>query len=337
MKNSLFFGIVCLMLIITIFEIVSAAPAAPSPTCKITGEITNVTFRSSYFQEDNGLPCNFGGRNVTSSYLLSVKINDLSTVREDGDYTCENIYPVDSKVSLILNFNYFFMDANYSIGKIIEGEIHFGGDECSSGTYLYNHTLGDNNSGNCNNLYWFDNDNKSCEQKKFCGMYMYQGLQTFESKGQCEKAINSVNNKSQPFCGNGICEVGEADDIYNCPERFEKKDGTCEVSIPPSYIGTCLQDCINTFNLSNGRKAEIKIMPETASARAIERLGELNFTIQLKEVGKDNVAYELTTEKEWKMLGLFKVKGKISVEVDAETGDVIEVHKPWWAFLASGI
>lgn len=139
----------------------------------------------------------------------------------------------------------------------------------------------------CKNLYWFDSDNKGCEQKEFCGLYMYQGLQTFESKVQCEKAL--IENK--------------------------------------------------TFTLSNGRKAEVKIMPETASTRAIERLGELNFTVQLKEVGKGDdakVVYELTGNKEGKFLGIFKIIAKVQVQVDAESGNV-KVIKPWWAFLASGI
>jgi hypothetical protein len=93
------------------------------------------------------------------------------------------------------------------------------------------------------------------------------------------------------------------------------------------------------FNLSNGRKAEIKIMPETASARAIERLGELNFTVELKEVGKGNetrAVYELTGNKQGKFLGIFKIMAKVRAQVDAETGDV-KVIKPWWSFLASGI
>lgn len=90
------------------------------------------------------------------------------------------------------------------------------------------------------------------------------------------------------------------------------------------------------FNLSNGRNAEIKIMPETASATAIERLGELNFTVQLKEVGNDKVAYELTGNKQGKFLGIFKIIAKVQAQVDAETGKV-KVIKPWWSFLASGI
>lgn len=39
-------------------------------------------------------------------------------------------------------------------------------------------------------------------------------------------------------------------------------------------------------------------------------------------------------EKQGKMLGLFKIKAKVSVEVDAETREVLKVHKPWWAFMA---
>ncbi|MEK6855322.1 MAG: hypothetical protein AABX73_03820 [Nanoarchaeota archaeon] len=141
----------------------------------------------------------------------------------------------------------------------------------------------------CKNLYWFDNENKECGQKEFCGLYVYQGLQTFESKTQCEKSLNPAENK--------------------------------------------------TFNLSNGRKAEIKIMPETASQKAIERLGELGFNVTLKEVGsgdKTKAVYELTGNKEGKFLGIFKIIAKVRAQVDAETGDV-KVIKPWWSFLASGI
>lgn len=92
--------------------------------------------------------------------------------------------------------------------------------------------------------------------------------------------------------------------------------------------------------LSNGRKAEIKIMPETASERARERLGELGFNITLKEVPIRNqsdlrLAYELEAQEEGKFLGLFKTKLKKQVQVDAETGQVIAVKKPWYSFLVA--
>lgn len=53
-----------------------------------------------------------------------------------------------------------------------------------------------NNSTGCKNLYWFDDTTNVCGQKQFCGMYMYLGLQTFESKAQCEKALNDSKNKT---------------------------------------------------------------------------------------------------------------------------------------------
>ena len=42
---------------------------------------------------------------------------------------------------------------------------------------------------NCKELWWFDKDNRTCQQKKFCGAFMYLGLRTFEIKDQCEKQL----------------------------------------------------------------------------------------------------------------------------------------------------
>jgi hypothetical protein len=174
----------------------------------------------------------------------------------------------------------------------------------------------------CKNLFWFDADNKSCGQKEFCGVYMYLGLQTFESKTQCEKAAG--NNPmpcpalAPPYCPQGGILIAQGKDERGCDK--------------PVKCG---------FNFSNGRQVEIKIMPETASQTAIDRLGELGFyTIELKEVGKGEdakPAYEITAEKQGKMLGLLKVKAKIKAYIDADTGELIKIKKPWWAFLASGL
>ena len=99
-----------------------------------------------------------------------------------------------------------------------------------------------------------------------------------------------------------------------------------------------------TTKLSNGMGAEIKVMPDTASERAIERLrlkvcsSENNCTIQLKEVGQGNqtrAAYEVQADKESRVLGLFRKKMHVQAQVDAETGEVIQAKKPWWAFVAS--
>ena len=89
---------------------------------------------------------------------------------------------------------------------------------------------------------------------------------------------------------------------------------------------------------------EIKIMPDTASERALERLRlkvcneTNNCTIELKDVGQRNEtrnAYEMQVQRHYKLLGLFKAKAENKAQIDAETGEVIQTKKPWWAFLAS--
>jgi len=86
-------------------------------------------------------------------------------------------------------------------------------------------------------------------------------------------------------------------------------------------------------NLSNGRNAEVKVMPSTASERALSILATKgNFTIELKEVGKGNetkLAYEVETETEGKFLGLFKTRAKVKTQVSAETGEILRIKKPF--------
>jgi hypothetical protein len=117
--------------------IVSAVPAAPSPTCKVTANVLNSTYQPAYFQEDNGIPCNSGGRDVPSSYLLQLKINSASTVTEDGSMSCDELYPLGKEISVIL----YNPTRDYSGVKVIEGDIHFGGDECNGGIFLTNYKI----------------------------------------------------------------------------------------------------------------------------------------------------------------------------------------------------
>ncbi len=96
--------------------------------------------------------------------------------------------------------------------------------------------------------------------------------------------------------------------------------------------------------LNNGRNAEVKVMPNVASEKALERLRLKNCVetegcmIELKEVGSgenSRLAYEVERERDSRVFGLFKARMKVRAQVDAESGEVIKVGKPWWAFLAS--
>ncbi len=96
--------------------------------------------------------------------------------------------------------------------------------------------------------------------------------------------------------------------------------------------------------LSNGKNAEIKVMPDKASETALERLRlktcseENGCSIELKEVGSGEqakLAYEVKTQRSSRVFGIFSAKMQVKAQVNAETGEVIQVNKPWWAFLAS--
>jgi hypothetical protein len=148
-----------------------------------------------------------------------------------------------------------------------------------------------------------------------------------------------------------LCTASDLEDLEVVEEGGTQKPDSCpQIAIPRCPEGSELESekdpegcalghkCVR--KLSNGRNSEIKIMPETASKNAIERLGELNFTVELKEVGKGDDAksiYELTGEKNGRFLGIFKIQARVQAQVDAETGEVISVKKPWWSFLATGI
>lgn len=93
--------------------------------------------------------------------------------------------------------------------------------------------------------------------------------------------------------------------------------------------------------LSNGMKAEVKVMPETASEKALEVLNakceETGCEIELKEVGKKEeakAAYEVKAQKQVKVLGFIKAQMRTQAQVDAETGEVVKTRNSWWGFLA---
>jgi len=93
--------------------------------------------------------------------------------------------------------------------------------------------------------------------------------------------------------------------------------------------------------LSNGKFAEVNVMPDKAAAIALYRMRancpESTCSVALKEVGEGDekkLAYEIETEQESSFL-FFKRKIAVRAEVDAETGKIIRTHKPWWAFFTN--
>ena len=63
-----------------------------------------------------------------------------------------------------------------------------GEGKCFDGTKCKN--LVSEPESQCWNLWYLDNDHRFCQEREFCGMYMYLGLYTFGTKGECESVLS---------------------------------------------------------------------------------------------------------------------------------------------------
>jgi len=60
-----------------------------------------------------------------------------------------------------------------------------------------------------------------------------------------------------------------------------------------------------------------------------------NVEIKIGNGNDTRLAYEIQIERHSRILGIFQKKMQIRTQVDAENGEIIDVNKPWWAFIAT--
>ncbi len=88
----------------------------------------------------------------------------------------------------------------------------------------------------------------------------------------------------------------------------------------------------------DGKEKEIKVLPDRASEIAKARLKAKfgNDSLEIKEITHKNtprVVYHLEGNSSGKFLGIFKSHMNVKTDIDAETGEVVVVNRPWWAFM----
>lgn len=185
---------------------------------------------------------------------------------------------------------------------------------------------GDNSDGNSNDDHGDDSTDDSADDNS----------SELEVEDEPESEVGD-SSKSEVEVERELSDKGE----FKLKLKFHNEEVESEFEFEEKREGneTKIQ-----AKLSNGRNAEIKIMPSTASETALARLRlkvcneSNNCTIQLKEVNVGNetrAAYEIQIERHSRILGIFSAKMHIETEVDAENGEVIGEHKPWWAFIAT--
>jgi hypothetical protein len=167
--------------------------------------------------------------------------------------------------------------------------------------------------------------------------------------GLCPSVLPSYGTQFYCIkCGDGICgekenkcncpeDCNESGEIKNCPDSssVECEGGKVVLDEVADENGCFNFKCIK--ELSNGQPAEIKITPGFASEVVSEKVGNLNFNIQLQEAEENSdlkFVYQTDEkEKEVRIFGIFKVKIKVSAQIDALTGET-RIKMPWWSIFA---
>jgi hypothetical protein len=88
----------------------------------------------------------------------------------------------------------------------------------------------------------------------------------------------------------------------------------------------------------DGKEKVIKVLPDRASEIAKARLKAKfgNESLEIREIKHKNlprVVYHLEGNSSGKFLGIVKTHMNVKTDIDAETGEVVVVKRPWWAFM----
>ncbi|MEN7982105.1 MAG: hypothetical protein ABFQ65_01515 [Nanoarchaeota archaeon] len=138
-------------------------------------------------------------------------------------------------------------------------------------------------------------------------------------------------------------QQGQMMQIFQNQGRFSLKVGDSYANCLCNLTQEEFQNRTRLYaRTSQGKDFEIKVMPDIASETALERLRLRNCgedcEIELREVGLGDdarFAYEMKTQRNSKVFGLFGARMNVEAQVDAETGELIRIDKPWWAFVAT--
>jgi eight-cysteine-cluster-containing protein len=86
------------------------------------------------------------------------------------------------------------------------------------------------------------------------------------------------------------------------------------------------------YLIKNNETKEVKLLPDQVREKVRERLQrqleDENITLN------ENGTYEYEGKKQARLFFLFPIKVKVRTELDSETGNILRLRVPWWAFLA---
>ena len=130
---------------------------------------------------------------------------------------------------------------------------------------------------------------------------------------------------------------GEVEKEIRSERKIRVKDGQTEIRTRLKVEG-------NGANLSivdsEGERHRIRVTPEKLRVLIMERLKANNITeFSIDEIEHKNiprVVYKINSEHPGRFLGIIKLSMKVQTQIDPETGEIIDVNTPWWAFIITG-
>ncbi len=130
--------------------------------------------------------------------------------------------------------------------------------------------------------------------------------------------------------------IDENGNVVKFERKIKVKNGNVEIETKLKIKGEGSNLSVED---SEGKKHRVRVTPEKLKTLMLERLNADNVTnFSLEEIKHKNiprVVYKINSEHPGRFLGIFKLAMKAETQVDTETGEVISINTPWWAFLVT--
>ncbi|GBE19677.1 MAG TPA: hypothetical protein ENG87_00290 [Candidatus Pacearchaeota archaeon] len=311
MKRGLVFGLFFVLIGIFLINL-AIAGCADSDSGKnytIKGTVTTTNYTFTDVCDGNDLTeyyCN-GDVNESETYTCSrsCEVGACTTCTEN--WTCGNWTECRNKIKYrdCADSN----DCGTTEDKLNENQV------CSGENI--NKTEENNENSNETKEDEKPEESKSYKPKKKLGDY-YQN-------GECPEGCNCTGSTVK-------CELIDGDKMT----VYAGKSGNLIVQVKGVNMTTKVtlykdEDGILTGVFKGNKTRMIRVLPNKVSDKIGGKLE--NQTIELD----NNGIYQIQGEKKARLFYLIPVREKVKAQINAKTGEIINVRNPWWGFLARDV
>jgi len=89
------------------------------------------------------------------------------------------------------------------------------------------------------------------------------------------------------------------------------------------------------YGVFDNETKEVKMMPDQVKEKLREKI-----RVQLEEEDielNEDGTYQVQAKKQARLFGLFRVRERVQIELNAETGEMVRTRNSWWGFLATDV